>query len=222
MPSITKALPVEHGGYWIRRFKYKRAFPPRRVAPRTSGPQSMAVALRRLAATFGYSPHPHCVQSLFPLRFGNKGDAPTVHPEFQQWHNGGGSFHTFACIDPTVFIEFGAVVHSKSVVGESCHWTSLLGNQPKLGDDLIFNSTLPFGEIQLRDHATIDNLVQIGHNVVVAKNCILCGQVGIAGSVTHDITGPGDNGGFPAVHLHEWRRQLDKLQITVGHTKSGT
>ncbi|KAM1456063.1 hypothetical protein FF1_005132 [Malus domestica] len=40
--------------------------------------------------------------------------------------------------------------------------------------------------------------------------------------VMKDITGPGDNGGFPAVHLHEWRRQLDKLQITVGHTKSGT
>ncbi|RXH86920.1 hypothetical protein DVH24_022193 [Malus domestica] len=120
MPSITKALPVKHGGFWIRGFKYKRDFPPRRVTPRTSGPQSMAVALRRLAAAFGYSPHPQC------------GDAPTVHPEFQQWHNGGGSFHKFACIDPTVFIEFGAVVHSKSVVGESCHWTSLLGNQERL------------------------------------------------------------------------------------------
>ncbi|KAM1123826.1 hypothetical protein ACFX19_005261 [Malus domestica] len=87
MPSITKALPVEHGGYWIRRFKYKRAFPPRRVAPRTSGPQSMAVALRRLAATFGYSPHPQCVQSLFPLRFGNNQRA-MLRPFIQNSNNG--------------------------------------------------------------------------------------------------------------------------------------
>lgn len=28
----------------------------------------------------------------------------------------------------------------------------------------------------------IDNLVQIGHNVVIGKFCILCGQVGVAGS----------------------------------------
>jgi UDP-3-O-[3-hydroxymyristoyl] glucosamine N-acyltransferase len=29
----------------------------------------------------------------------------------------------------------------------------------------------------------IDNLVQIGHNVVLGEHCILCGQVGVAGSV---------------------------------------
>ncbi|APX24775.1 MAG: UDP-3-O-(3-hydroxymyristoyl)glucosamine N-acyltransferase [Rhodobacteraceae bacterium] len=28
----------------------------------------------------------------------------------------------------------------------------------------------------------IDNLVQVGHNVVIGRNCLLCGQVGIAGS----------------------------------------
>lgn len=30
----------------------------------------------------------------------------------------------------------------------------------------------------------IDNLVQVGHNVVTGRGCILCGQVGIAGSAT--------------------------------------
>lgn len=30
----------------------------------------------------------------------------------------------------------------------------------------------------------IDDLVMIGHNVVVGENCMICGQVGIAGSVT--------------------------------------
>lgn len=30
----------------------------------------------------------------------------------------------------------------------------------------------------------IDDLVMIGHNVVIGENCMLCGQVGVAGSVT--------------------------------------
>jgi len=34
------------------------------------------------------------------------------------------------------------------------------------------------------DHTKIDNLVQIGHNVVIGKCCMICGQVGIAGSAT--------------------------------------
>ncbi|KAK9155856.1 hypothetical protein Sjap_003336 [Stephania japonica] len=90
------------------------------------------------------------------------------------------------------------------------------------------------------DYSKIDNLVQIGHNVVIGRYCILCGQVGIAGSVTmgdyvtlggrvairdhvsiaskvrlaalssvtRDIKEPGDYGGFPAVPIHEWRRQV--------------
>ncbi len=37
----------------------------------------------------------------------------------------------------------------------------------------------------------IDNLVHLGHNVTVGKNCFLCGQVGVAGS-----TGIGDNNTF--------------------------
>ncbi|KAK1307654.1 hypothetical protein QJS10_CPA09g01272 [Acorus calamus] len=94
------------------------------------------------------------------------------------------------------------------------------------------------------DHSKIDNLVQIGHNVVIGKCCMLCGQVGIAGSVTmgdyvtlggrvavrdhisiaskvrlagnscvvKDIKESGDYGGFPAVPIHEWRRQFVALR----------
>ena len=32
------------------------------------------------------------------------------------------------------------------------------------------------------EHTKIDNLVQIGHNVVIGKSCTICGQVGIGGS----------------------------------------
>ncbi|PKA53530.1 putative UDP-3-O-acylglucosamine N-acyltransferase 2, mitochondrial [Apostasia shenzhenica] len=97
------------------------------------------------------------------------------------------------------------------------------------------------------DYTKIDNLVQIGHNVVIGKYCILCGQVGIAGSVTigdyctlggrvavkdhvnisskvrlaakscvtKDIVEPGDYGGFPAVSIHQWRRQSASLRRFV-------
>lgn len=43
------------------------------------------------------------------------------YQEFQRWHNGGGTFHKSACIDPTALIEMGAIVHPKSVVGAYVH-----------------------------------------------------------------------------------------------------
>lgn len=41
-----------------------------------------------------------------------------------------------------------------------------------------------FSDTVIRDGAKIDNLVQIGHNCDVGRGAILCGQVGLAGSVT--------------------------------------
>jgi UDP-3-O-[3-hydroxymyristoyl] glucosamine N-acyltransferase len=41
-----------------------------------------------------------------------------------------------------------------------------------------------FGETRIDESAKIDNLVQIGHNVHIKKGAILCGHVGISGSVT--------------------------------------
>ncbi|KAL8468870.1 hypothetical protein ACS0TY_031905 [Phlomoides rotata] len=90
------------------------------------------------------------------------------------------------------------------------------------------------------DHTKIDNLVQIGHNVEIGKFCMLCGQVGIAGSAmigdyvtlggrvsirdhvsiaskvrlaanscaTKNICEAGDYGGFPAMPVDEWRKQV--------------
>ncbi len=39
-----------------------------------------------------------------------------------------------------------------------------------------------FGKTWIGEGTKIDNLVQIGHNASVGKHCILCGQVGVAGS----------------------------------------
>lgn len=68
------------------------------------------------------------------------------------------------------------------------HWTrihSLGGVQ--IGDDVEIgaNSTIDRGTIRatrIGSGTKLDNLVHIGHNVVVGEDCLLCGQVGIAGS----------------------------------------
>ncbi|AJE47354.1 UDP-3-O-(3-hydroxymyristoyl)glucosamine N-acyltransferase [Celeribacter indicus] len=57
----------------------------------------------------------------------------------------------------------------------------------EIGDDVEIgaNATVDQGTIRptrVGDGTKIDNLVQIGHNVVVGRHCLLCGQSGVAGS----------------------------------------
>jgi UDP-3-O-[3-hydroxymyristoyl] glucosamine N-acyltransferase len=68
------------------------------------------------------------------------------------------------------------------------HWTRIhsLG-AVELGDDVEIgaNTTIDRGTIratQIGDGTKIDNLVQVAHNVTVGRDCLLCSQVGIAGS----------------------------------------
>ncbi|XP_050367403.1 probable UDP-3-O-acylglucosamine N-acyltransferase 2, mitochondrial isoform X2 [Argentina anserina] len=272
----------------------------------------MALVLRRVAAALGYTPQQ--VRVLSQLGFGacyssnacsvsSGDDGDGTRPQgFQSCPNGGGCFHKFASIDPTAFVEFGAVVHSKAVVGEHVcigsgtvighgvsvgQWTKIGYNVSlsncSVGDSCIIHNGACIGQdgfgfmvnehgtmlkkpqmlnarigncveigantcidrgswrdTVIGDHSKIDNLVQIGHNVVIGENCMLCGQVGIAGSVTigdyvtmggrvavrdhvsivskvrlaatscvtRDIKEAGDYGGFPAVPIHKWRRQV--------------
>lgn len=56
-----------------------------------------------------------------------------------------------------------------------------------IGDDVEIgaNSTIDrarFSQTVIGEGTKIDNLVQVGHNVIVGKHCMLCAQVGIAGS----------------------------------------
>lgn len=56
-----------------------------------------------------------------------------------------------------------------------------------IGDDVEIGvcATIDRGTIRdtrIGDGTKIDNLVQLGHNVVVGRDCLLCSQVGIAGS----------------------------------------
>jgi UDP-3-O-[3-hydroxymyristoyl] glucosamine N-acyltransferase len=58
-----------------------------------------------------------------------------------------------------------------------------------IGDDVEIgaNSTLDrarFSQTRVGEGTKIDNLVQVGHNVVIGKHCMICAQAGIAGSTT--------------------------------------
>jgi UDP-3-O-[3-hydroxymyristoyl] glucosamine N-acyltransferase len=76
-----------------------------------------------------------------------------------------------------------------------------------IGDDVEIgaNTTVDRGSVQdtvIGAGSMIDNLVQIGHNVVLGRCCILAGQVGISGSTRlEDFVMVGGQGGL-AGHLH--------------------
>jgi UDP-3-O-[3-hydroxymyristoyl] glucosamine N-acyltransferase len=58
-----------------------------------------------------------------------------------------------------------------------------IGNDVEIGS----NSTIDrsrFEKTVVGEGTKIDNLVQVGHNVVIGRHCLICAQVGIAGSVT--------------------------------------
>lgn len=59
-----------------------------------------------------------------------------------------------------------------------------------------------FGVTRIGRGTKIDNLVQVGHNVVTGAHCVLCGQVGLAGSTTLGNGVVMGGGGASAGHLH--------------------
>jgi UDP-3-O-[3-hydroxymyristoyl] glucosamine N-acyltransferase len=76
--------------------------------------------------------------------------------------------------------------HQGEITGQS--WTRIhsLGGV-EIGDDVEIgaNSTVDQGTIRatrIGRGTKLDNMVHLGHNVVVGQDCLLCGQVGIAGS----------------------------------------
>lgn len=59
----------------------------------------------------------------------------------------------------------------------------------EIGDDVEIgaNTTLDrarFSRTAIGEGTKIDNLVQIGHNVIIGRHCLICAQVGISGSTT--------------------------------------
>ena len=90
------------------------------------------------------------------------------------------------------------VIHCSAVIGsDGFGYEFVNGRHEKvpqvgiviLGDDVEIgaNTTLDrarFSCTRVGTGTKIDNLVQVGHNVVIGKHCIICAQVGISGSTT--------------------------------------
>lgn len=57
----------------------------------------------------------------------------------------------------------------------------ILGDHVEVGSSSCIDRGA-LGSTMIGHGTKIDNLVQVGHNVVIGKFCILCGQVGVAGS----------------------------------------
>ncbi len=59
----------------------------------------------------------------------------------------------------------------------------IIGNDVEIGANATLDRAR-FAATVIGEGTKIDNLVQIGHNVVIGKHCIICAQVGISGSST--------------------------------------
>ena len=88
------------------------------------------------------------------------------------------------------------IIHSGCVIGDDGFGYVWDGTQhykmPQIGNVVIEDDVeigantcidrATTGETEIKRGTKIDNLVQVGHNVEVGPHCILCGQVGLAGS----------------------------------------
>ncbi len=58
----------------------------------------------------------------------------------------------------------------------------VIGSFVDIGSNTCIDNA-KYGSTIIGDYTKIDNLVQIGHNVIIGKGCMICGQAGISGSV---------------------------------------
>lgn len=103
-------------------------------------------------------------------------------------------------------VEDARAALGQSTIEERQSWVRIHSiGSVTIGDDVEVgaNTTIDRGTIRdtiIGRGTKLDNLVQVGHNVVVGEDCLLCGMVGIAGSsqignnvVLGGQTGVGDN-----------------------------
>lgn len=110
----------------------------------------------------------------------------------------GSVIHSNVCIYEDCVIGRDVIIHSGAVIGADGFGFALIdGIQrkiPQIGN-VIIEDHAEIGANTCIDRATLgstiigegsklDNLVQIGHNCIIGRHCIICAQVGLAGSTT--------------------------------------
>ncbi|GFS29852.1 trimeric LpxA-like enzymes superfamily protein [Actinidia rufa] len=88
------------------------------------------------------------------------------HQGFEKWHNGGGSFHSTACVDETAVIEIGAVVHPKAVIGPNTYIGSgaIIGPAVSVGQSTKLGYNVALSNCTIGDYCVIHNGVCIGQD----------------------------------------------------------
>lgn len=106
------------------------------------------------------------------------------------------TFHPNVVLREYVEVGNRVIIHAGAVLGTDGFGYRWNGKEhvkiPQIGnviveDDVEIGSCscidrAKFGQTRIGKGTKIDNLVQVGHNVKTGAHCILCGQVGIAGS----------------------------------------
>ena len=110
------------------------------------------------------------------------------------------------------------IIHPGAVIGSDGYGYATDGHghhvkRPQVGivqidDDVEIGANTcvdraTFGVTRVQRGTKIDNLVQVGHNVVIGEDCLLVGQVGIAGSTSlgHGVVMGGQSGAGGHIHL---------------------
>ena len=105
---------------------------------------------------------------------------------------GPGAVLTHALVGNRVTVHTGARIGQDGfgfIVGDSGNSKIIQIGRVIIQDDVEIgaNTTIDRGSNRdtiIGEGTKIDNLVQIGHNVVIGRDCLIAGQVGISGSVT--------------------------------------
>ncbi len=129
------------------------------------------------------------------------------------------------------------IIHSGSVIGSDGFGYELVNGRHQkidqmgivqIDNDVEIGSCTTidrarFGRTWIGEGTKIDNLVQIGHNVVLGKHCIICGQVGISGStrIGNYVTMAGQVGVAGHLEIADKAMFLAKSGITKSVRSAG-
>lgn len=108
------------------------------------------------------------------------------------WFASGVSIQTECVVKDRVRVHAGAVIGSDGfgyefVAGRHQKvpqvGTVVVENDVEIGANTTIDRAR-FSRTVIGEGTKIDNLVQVGHNVLIGKHCLLCSQVGLSGSTT--------------------------------------
>lgn len=182
-PSLAFAVVVRHFAAASRKFTpgiHPRAFvdPSAKLDPEKIRVQAGAVIMEHVSIGDGSDIGPNCV--IF--------DGAVIGKDCVILANA--TVRERCVLGDRVILQPGAVIGSDGYGYELCDGRHVKIDQVgivEIGDDVEIgaNTTVDrarFGKTIVGEGSKIDNLVQIGHNVVIGKHCLIVSQTGISGS----------------------------------------